>query len=169
MTVTKIVDLSTEQRALWPHYRDTWDALSRLVDPIDRSKAGEAAKMAYAMAGYPEPEVVYCTSPKTAQYIVIDALNQSAGILRQSRLGDPIAHKMQSALVNPLEDELSTCLSPHVLSELKLESSDAIVASIVHWLMTPGESYSESIVKMMGVAWNKSIADQFWPLKPFYD
>ncbi|MEO1131969.1 MAG: hypothetical protein AAFX40_04595 [Cyanobacteria bacterium J06639_1] len=81
MTIAQITELTDEQRDLWPEYRDKWTALAYAVAPIDRDKAGEAVKMAYVLAGYDEPELIYCDSPRAGQRIITETLKQPMGIL----------------------------------------------------------------------------------------
>lgn len=58
--------LTPEQEALIPVYRDKWKAIALSTEPINRQKATEAVKAAYAALGYEEPEILVCDSPYPA-------------------------------------------------------------------------------------------------------
>lgn len=166
MAVATMSVLTSERQAMWPEYRDKWDALRWRVGAVDRDRASEAVKMAYALAGYPDPGIINCASPKAAQSIIVDALKQSTGILRESRLGSPIARQIQSVLVDRLNDELIDRLAPGLREELKLEAYDDIDAAIVLWLTTPSLSLSETSLRTMGIALNSAIEEYPLPLRP---
>jgi hypothetical protein len=48
MSKNLITELTPEQEALIPVYREKWRAIALSTDPIDRQKATEAVKLAYA-------------------------------------------------------------------------------------------------------------------------
>jgi len=47
-----ISELSPEQEAMLPSYRDKWRSLSILTEPIDREKVTVVIKAAYAAISY---------------------------------------------------------------------------------------------------------------------
>jgi hypothetical protein len=63
-----IENLTPEQEALIPVYREKWRAIALSTERIDREKAAEAVKAAYAAIdfGYEEPEIFFQDSPYAA-------------------------------------------------------------------------------------------------------
>jgi hypothetical protein len=61
-----IEKLTPEQEALIPVYREKWRAIALSTERIDREKASEALKVAYAAFGFEVPEIVFCASPYAA-------------------------------------------------------------------------------------------------------
>ncbi len=59
----KIKDLTSEQEALLPFYREKWMKMALSTEPIDREKAASAVKAAYASIDLPEPEIFFYSSP----------------------------------------------------------------------------------------------------------
>lgn len=61
-----IEKLTPEQEALIPVYREKWRAIALSTEPINRQKATEAVKTAYAAIGKQEPAIVFVDSPFSA-------------------------------------------------------------------------------------------------------
>ncbi|MEH1778640.1 MAG: hypothetical protein V7L26_05745 [Nostoc sp.] len=61
-----IEKLTPEEEALIPVYREKWLKIALSTERIDREKASEALKVAYAAFGFEVPEIVFCASPYAA-------------------------------------------------------------------------------------------------------
>ena len=75
--VKRISKLTDAQLAQLPLIRDEWLAVGESTQPADREKAVAAAKVAYAMAGLPEPQtVIWLGSPLAGAlgYILLERL-----------------------------------------------------------------------------------------------
>ena len=64
--MTQIQFLTPEQIDLIPEYQEKWRRLYLSTQPIDQIRAAAAIKGAYAVMKRPEPEVVFCASPRAA-------------------------------------------------------------------------------------------------------
>jgi len=58
-----IENLTPEQEALIPVYREKWRAIALSTERIDREKAAEVVKAAYTAIGKQQPEIIFCDSP----------------------------------------------------------------------------------------------------------
>lgn len=58
--------LTPEQEAIIPEYQEKWKRISVTTQPIEKIRAAAAIKGVYAVMGKPEPEVIFCTSPRAA-------------------------------------------------------------------------------------------------------
>ena len=63
MSESKISELTLEQEALIPTYREKWKKIALSTERIDREKAAEAVKQAYAFIAEKEPEILFFESP----------------------------------------------------------------------------------------------------------
>jgi hypothetical protein len=61
-----IEQLTAQQQALIPVYREKWRKIALSTEPIDREKAVESVRFAYAALGYKEPQIIICDSPRAA-------------------------------------------------------------------------------------------------------
>lgn len=62
--MTRIQFLTPEQEALIPEYQEKWKRIYLSTQPIERNRAKAAVQGAYAVMGKPEPEVIFCSSPR---------------------------------------------------------------------------------------------------------
>ena len=86
---TKLIDkLTPEQEALIPVYRGKWRAIACKTGPIDRKKAAESVKAAYAALGEQEPEIVYSDSPFAALELIVQ--NQPGSQLEARMISFPM-------------------------------------------------------------------------------
>jgi hypothetical protein len=58
--------LTAEQVDLIPEYQDKWKSVYLNTERIDRIKAETAVRQAYRIVGKPEPEIIFCPSPRSA-------------------------------------------------------------------------------------------------------
>lgn len=65
--MAKIDKLTPEQEALIPVYVEKWRRIALSTEPIDREKAAKAVKMAYAVTGMGEPDILFFESHHAAE------------------------------------------------------------------------------------------------------
>lgn len=58
-----IASLTEEQEAMLPIYREKWRPIAISTEPIDRAKVAAVIKAAYLVCDYPEPEIIFYSSP----------------------------------------------------------------------------------------------------------
>ena len=61
-----IDQLTPEQAALIPVYREKWRAIALSTERIDRQKAAQSLQEAYRVSGLVEPEILFAPSPDDA-------------------------------------------------------------------------------------------------------
>lgn len=61
-----ITELTSEQEALMPVYREKWKSVIFSTEPIDRQKAVAAVKFAYVLINKEEPYIIFFDSPFAA-------------------------------------------------------------------------------------------------------
>jgi 16S rRNA G966 N2-methylase RsmD len=66
-----IENLTPEQEALIPVYREKWRAIAFSTERIDREKAAEVVKAAYTAIGKQQPEIIFCDSPYARLKIIL--------------------------------------------------------------------------------------------------
>ncbi|MGK7955758.1 MAG: hypothetical protein AB4063_10935, partial [Crocosphaera sp.] len=71
-----ITELTLEQKALIPVYREKWQKIALSTEPINRQKAESAIKLTYALMGDPNPEIVFSDSPHAAFDILLNKIWQ---------------------------------------------------------------------------------------------
>ena len=64
--MSQIQFLTLEQEALIATYQEKWEQICLSTQPIEQIRAEAVVKGAYAAMGQQEPEVTFCTSPKSA-------------------------------------------------------------------------------------------------------
>lgn len=103
-----ISELSPEQEAMLPSYRDKWRSLSILTEPIDREKVTAVIKAAYAVSGYCEPEILFYNSPMEAIKKVIEVENFKDYLGRDiySKFIKRVTDHLQHQIGRQLEDKL---------------------------------------------------------------
>lgn len=96
-----ISELSPEQEAMLPSYRDKWRSLSLLTEPIDREKVTAVIKAAYAVSGYcEEPKILFYSSP-------IEAIKKLIAVEDfKAYLGRDIYSKFNKRVTNHLQHQI---------------------------------------------------------------
>ncbi len=115
MSQTKIENLTFEQEALIPVYREKWRNIALSTKPIDRQKAADAIKVVYQLIGYQEPEIIFCDSPFAAG----KTFGNQAGNQLASRLTSQLESLLWSQMVSRVEGELWSELTSYLSSELE--------------------------------------------------
>lgn len=108
-----ISELSPEQEAMLPSYRDKWRSLSISTEPIDREKVAAVIKAAYAVSGYyEEPEILFYNSPMEAIKKVIEVENFKAYLGRDIHIKfiKRVIDHLQHQIGRQFEDKLFTRL-----------------------------------------------------------
>ena len=99
--------LTLEQEALLFGSRDRWkQTCLQATSPTDRqkleqsrAKAREAVKMAYALSGLSDPDILFCPSPLHGFDTVLDLLQHTTGSMENSHLGLPVGELLQSTIL----------------------------------------------------------------------
>lgn len=61
-----ITELTDEQEALIPKYREKWRSIQNSVESIDRAKCLQTINATYSISGYSAPEVLFYENPLIA-------------------------------------------------------------------------------------------------------
>jgi hypothetical protein len=93
-----ITELTPEQEALIPIYREKWKAIALSTARIDRQKAAETVKVAYAIDGLKEPEVFFFVSPRAAWRRLGDKLRSQVGNSIYLSLGERLIHELSQQI-----------------------------------------------------------------------
>ncbi|MEH2441909.1 DUF6745 domain-containing protein [Nostoc sp.] len=107
-----IEKLTPEQEALIPVYREKWRAIALSTERIDREKAAEAVKIAYAAFGFEVAEIIFCDSPYAAfSQIFLDKFDQliqelEFPIISRLNKSSVSRRKKQQKLFQPLPELL---------------------------------------------------------------
>jgi hypothetical protein len=103
-----IADLTAEQEALLPAYREKWRSVCVSTEPIDRQKVAEVVKAAYLIGDYPEPEIWFYSSPFAAIQQVIQTKNYQAdfGSKIRTRFNKRVLDHVESGLIQQLDRPL---------------------------------------------------------------
>ncbi|MEG4421803.1 hypothetical protein QUA70_24935 [Microcoleus sp. LAD1_D5] len=124
MSQTKVKKLTPEQAALIPVYRDKWREIALSPGPINRSKAAETIKAAYAIMGKKPPEIIFCDRPYEAADIIVSQLDNPKSLLRsqlESKLRGELEKKLRSYLRSKLESQLERQLQSQLEHQLYTE------------------------------------------------
>ncbi|MBD0345104.1 MAG: hypothetical protein ICV63_09850 [Coleofasciculus sp. Co-bin14] len=127
--------LTPKQTVLIPVNKEKWKALAFSTEPIDRKKAAEAVKAAYAVIGLSEPRILFFDSPYAA--LQTNIINQpfthlkpklETELLRQSEQlhRDIMMGTLRFKLSGELERELSRPLTIQLYDQLDSELRDYI-------------------------------------------
>ncbi|MBD2183152.1 hypothetical protein H6G03_19140 [Planktothrix sp. FACHB-1375] len=151
MAEAKIEKLTPEQEALIPIYRDKWRKIALSTEPIDKEKAAEAVKKAYALIGLPEPEILFYDSPYAVgsdRKLVIDE-NRIYGNLYRPRgiFKEDFTSYLLSAIT-------SSCLKT-VMSRLSSELHDDIVWKLEGVLTEELRMLFQTMQEVSNQLWNK--------------
>ncbi|MEH1897666.1 MAG: DUF6745 domain-containing protein [Nostoc sp.] len=120
-----IENLTPEQEALIPVYREKWRAIALSTERIDREKAAEAVKVAYTAFGFEEPEIIFCDSAYAAFSEIflhkIDQLRQKFEFSIISRLnklsGNRIKKQQKSFVSRITKQQQFFHLPPEILGK----------------------------------------------------
>ncbi len=106
--------LTPEQKAQIAIIVEKWRAIALSTEPIDRHKATEAIRLAYALIGKEAPEIVFCPSP-------YDAWNKLF-LSHLDRLVDQIEQRIATKLVD----------KPGIIAEFKKRQRKLVFEHLYH-------------------------------------
>jgi len=130
MWQTKIENLTTEQKALIPIYREKWRKNIVSTNPINREKAKAAVNAVYSAMGKKKPEILFLSSPDAIKEIVgsrsPQRLVQTLGAPLLSSLQIELSEKLESQIDNELWQQLENDLPNEQLLRLMFIWQDAL-------------------------------------------
>jgi hypothetical protein len=107
MLSVKITELTPQQAALIPEYRQTWHRRLLSTQPIDRQAAAAAINAAYAAVHLPKPEIQFFDSPCAA----LNQLGKMGRALPQiAELEHQLWYKLWDQLAFPLGNQVGSQL-----------------------------------------------------------
>lgn len=113
MSKAAITNLSKEQEALLPSYRAKWRAIATLVEPTESERFTAAIKAAYTASNFPEPEIIFYSSPfaAIAQILEIEDF--------RTYLGRDISRKFRKRLAEYLIRSIERQIEKSLFQELR--------------------------------------------------
>lgn len=105
-----ITELTPEQEALIPVYRENWSKIALSTEPVDRQKASEAVKSLYHILGIKEPKIIFCKSPFAKAKMILNTKR------KPEKLGIDIITKIEK-LYEKLFD-ITEKIDPSICSKL---------------------------------------------------
>ncbi|MDZ8064167.1 MAG: hypothetical protein RMY64_00800 [Nostoc sp. DedQUE08] len=108
-----ITELSDEQEAMLPIYREKWRSIQISTESIEQEKVAAIIKTAYAVSDYPEPEILFYSSPMTAIEKILTIENFKA------YLGRDIHMKFGKRVIDHLLHGITEQLDEHLCIRLR--------------------------------------------------
>lgn len=104
MTMTQRIDqLTPEQEALIPVYREKWQKIARSTERIDQEKAREAIREIYVFCGKKEPKILFFDSPHAALELVLSKIGIS---FWSNEIGRPLSEKIEACTKTTVEMQI---------------------------------------------------------------
>ncbi len=103
-----IEKLTPQQTALIPVYQEKWRKIALSTEPIDREKAAQSVRFAYAALGYKEPQIIVCDRPCAAFDRIFIPIFQAC---KQSPYWREIKQEITAVLGNDIASEMVTNLA----------------------------------------------------------
>ena len=177
--------LTPEQEAQIAIIVEKWRAIALSTKPIDRHKATEAIRSAYALIGKEAPEIVFCPSPRDAlnkvflnhldllvdqieEQIVSNLVNQTAIIAdlkkRQMKLVNEYLDRMDSQSIKRIHMnryELYDYIE-YIEERFGLEIGDYLYSRVINNL---GEQLANQIVNELCIQINRQIRSKIAKLE----
>lgn len=103
-----ITELSDEQEAILPFYRDKWRSIQVSTESIEQEKVAAVIKAAYTVSDYPEPEILFYSSPMTAikKILAIENFKTYLGRNIKIKFGKRVIDHLQHGIEQQLEYHL---------------------------------------------------------------
>ncbi|MEH2321985.1 hypothetical protein [Nostoc sp.] len=100
-----ITELSDEEEAMLPIYRDKWRSLGRSTESIQQEKVATVIKAAYTVSDYPEPEILFYSSLMTAigKILAIENFKTYLGRNIKIKFGKRVIDHLQHGIKQQLE------------------------------------------------------------------
>ena len=141
-----ITKLTPEQEAMISVYREKWHTQAFSVEPVDRQKAAEAIQRAYTLMSDPNPEIVFCDSPRAAFDILLNKIWQ------RWESKDDYGHRH---IFKDRWELLRTQIELQVVSEL----SEKIDRQIGEGYLQPGQLWSHILYSQVEEEWQEIISE----------
>jgi len=112
MSKSVITEISEEQEAMLPGYREKWRSFAISTESIDDEKVKSVIKAAYLVSDFPEPEILFYESPFAAiqEIFAIDDYKSYLGkdihIKFLKRVVDHIQHEVERKLEESISRRL---------------------------------------------------------------
>lgn len=120
---TKINNLTPEQEALIPVYRDKWRAIALSTERINRQTSTNTVKIAYQLLGQKEPKILFFDSPCQALK-QLEVLSVEQPLISIKRLA--------GILPNQLRGQLSPSLWTYLWRRLGYLLCAEVIHQVVH-------------------------------------
>ncbi|NEO55849.1 MAG: hypothetical protein F6K54_23935 [Okeania sp. SIO3B5] len=153
MWQTKIENLTAEQKALIPIYREKWHKNMVSTEPIDRQRAANAVKAAYSAMEKREPEILFISSP--------DAIKEIVGSRSPQRLVQMLGTPLLTSLQVQLSEEIESQIDEQLW--LKLENdlpNEELLQLMFIWQDALAEH--AELLGELWVQWQGGIIRQIW-------
>ncbi|MBD1905662.1 hypothetical protein NDI37_26150 [Funiculus sociatus GB2-A5] len=121
-----VVNLTDEQEALIPTYREKWRSIQNLVDLTERDQVTEAITAAYLISDYPKPKILFYNNPLAA----IQEVAQSEDVLRY--LGRSIKIKFLKRVFEHLQSGFKQEIEKRFLLDCEIKPYTLIFYTIQH-------------------------------------
>ncbi|WP_017721028.1 DUF6745 domain-containing protein [Kamptonema formosum] len=159
-------NLTAEQEALIPAYREKWRALALSTEPVNRQQASEAVKFAYSASGLKEPQILFFDSPYAALNTVVPLL----GTLLNSQLNTQLRRNLEGELSSERWDvweqlshrlwqqlggEFNSHLSAELNCRLKKQLSDVLIECVQPEVWACDGSWLDFSVSVLNGALNE--------------
>ncbi|MBW4582763.1 MAG: hypothetical protein KME42_24615 [Tildeniella nuda ZEHNDER 1965/U140] len=122
MTQPEITQLTPEQEALIPVYREKWRKIALSTELIDREKAARAVEAAYKFINRPKPKIIFSESPFTAFRVAISIAEGNKNLFgawqEQIDLASQISKNIFYNLTNLLSEKLINSLGNNIGEEI---------------------------------------------------
>ena len=99
----RIDQLTPEQEALIPVYREKWQKIARSTERIDQEKAREAIREIYVFCGKKEPKILFFDSPHAALELVLSKIGIS---FWSNEIGRPLSEKIEACTKTTVEMQI---------------------------------------------------------------
>ena len=122
----EIKQLTPEQEALIPSYRDRWKAVALSTQPLDKQKAAIAIESAYELIEFPKPHLFFFPSP-IAALKEREKLSKELGKKRKNLLSERLLLSLERKLNCSWDKNLETFFNSQFYSTLVIFSGKAII------------------------------------------
>ncbi|MBD1937735.1 DUF6745 domain-containing protein [Microcoleus sp. FACHB-68] len=159
MSKIKIEKLTPAQEALIPLYQEKWREISLATQPIDRKKASETVKEAYALIGLPEPEILFYDSP----YEALNILKKKHHQFCPNRWSS-LSNQLKSQLLSQLESELLSQVDNQLLTQLENQLRQTLKEQLWENFYPQLKRYLEPDIgnSFLNLAFSESVKSETW-------
>lgn len=125
-----IEELTPEQEALIPSFRDKWIEIAFSIEPIDRGKVGDAVKRLYKLIKIQEPNIYFSRSPDDALNMFIRQIQLPSQELNHSLPWESLRQQITEIYGNPLSMELRYELLQTLYNRINQQVKDELMSQI---------------------------------------